>query len=367
VGADIADAIAAAHANGIIHRDLKPQNVFLSRRGRQQDVVKVLDFGIAKLAEAERADAPLTRTGQVFGTPMYMPPEQLRGAKDLDARADIYAIGAILYEALAGEPPYTAATFAELVLQIATEPLPSLRQRRPDVPPAFVALVEQALAKERERRPVSARALADALETFAVATAAPAASAVMVPASTPVAVPDPRIAGEDAPALERKRPVAAIGAAAIIVAAVAAIAISGVFGNGSVEGANRDAGVERSDPLVLDTRPAPPPPAAEPPPAEPPPEPAAVGTSSPALVGPFDAGLAAAPAAVEVRPGRRERPRPSPRPQAEPATTPRPTETPRPVETPRPAETPPPREEPREEPRAPRPPSLEPPPDLLPR
>ncbi len=166
VGADLADAMSAAHEHGIVHRDLKPQNVFLATRGRQKDVVKVLDFGIAKLAEADPADVPLTRTGQVFGTPLYMSPAMLRGAKDIDGREDVYAMGAILYEALAGHPPFSAATYPELVLKIASEDPVPLSSARPDVPPALAAIVARAMSRDREARHQSARELAEALERF---------------------------------------------------------------------------------------------------------------------------------------------------------------------------------------------------------
>jgi serine/threonine-protein kinase len=164
VGRDIADAVSAAHERGIVHRDLKPQNVFLAREGRNVDVVKILDFGIAKLAEADRADAPLTKTGAIFGTPLYMAPEQLRGVKDLDGRCDVYAIGAILYECLSGRPPFVAPSYPELILQITTEPPRPLSELAvaPSVP--FAEVIERALAKRREDRFGSATALADALD-----------------------------------------------------------------------------------------------------------------------------------------------------------------------------------------------------------
>jgi len=167
VGRDLADAVAAAHDCGIVHRDLKPQNVFLARDARGIDVVKVLDFGIAKLTEADRADQPLTQTGAVFGTPMYMPPEQLRGVKDLDGRADIYAIGAILYECLMGSPPFAAESFPMLVLRITTEPPRPIDTARTDVPRELVAVVSKALAKLREERYGNAHELAAALGAIA--------------------------------------------------------------------------------------------------------------------------------------------------------------------------------------------------------
>jgi eukaryotic-like serine/threonine-protein kinase len=165
LGVALADAIASAHEHGIIHRDLKPQNVFLAKKGRDE-VVKVLDFGIAKLQRADRADTPITRTGQVFGTPLYMAPEQLDSTKELDGRVDVYAMGAILYEALSGAPPFSATSYPELVIKITTEEPPPLDQVRPDVPSVLVSLVRGAMAKDRDQRTPSAAALRDALERY---------------------------------------------------------------------------------------------------------------------------------------------------------------------------------------------------------
>jgi len=166
LGRDLSDAVASAHDRGIVHRDLKPQNVFLVNAGRRRDVVKVLDFGIAKLKEADRADAPVTKTGAIYGTPLYMPPEQLRGERDLDGRSDVWAIGAVLHEALAGRPPFLAESLPELVLRITTEPPPDLE--RGDVPASLRAVVSRALSKRREERFASAHALADALHDVVV-------------------------------------------------------------------------------------------------------------------------------------------------------------------------------------------------------
>lgn len=163
VGCDLADAVAAAHDHGVIHRDLKPHNVFLARQGRHRDVVKVLDFGLAK-DMGGHVDSPLTRTTDVFGTPTYMSPEQLRNAKHVDARADIYAIGCILYEALAGVPPFRAKTLHDLVLKIVLEAPPPLDGFRSDVPPALAQVIGKALAKQRGDRYPTALELLSALE-----------------------------------------------------------------------------------------------------------------------------------------------------------------------------------------------------------
>jgi serine/threonine-protein kinase len=162
IGVEIADAIEAAHDNGIVHRDLKPANVFLARRGRQQEVVKILDFGIAKLTQSDSGGLE-TSTGAIFGTPLYMAPEQLRDSKQVDRRTDVYAIGAILYHALAGAPPFRGPTLPELIYQITTVIPPPITSVRGDVPEWLERVLVRALAKEPGERFQKARDLADAL------------------------------------------------------------------------------------------------------------------------------------------------------------------------------------------------------------
>jgi serine/threonine protein kinase len=165
IGSATADAIGVAHAHGIIHRDLKPQNIFLADKGRQRDVVKILDFGIAKLAERD-FDQSLTRSGEITGTPLYMSPEQMRSSKDVDSRTDIYSIGVILFQALTGRLPFDGVSFPALVLAISTGSPPLVRTLRPDVPPGLAATVERAMARDKERRFSSAADLRDALLPF---------------------------------------------------------------------------------------------------------------------------------------------------------------------------------------------------------
>jgi serine/threonine-protein kinase len=160
----IADALAAAHAKSIVHRDLKPDNVFvLGNR------VKVLDFGIAKL---EQAEAGRTRTGMVLGTPAYMAPEQCEGRPDVDARADVYAMGIVLFEMLTGRLPFSG-TFGELVVAHLTvaPPLPS--SLNPAVPAALDAVVVKALAKLPEQRFAGMVELQAALRAAALPSPAP--------------------------------------------------------------------------------------------------------------------------------------------------------------------------------------------------
>jgi endoglucanase len=158
--------IGAAHAARIIHRDLKPQNLFVSRREDGTDLLKVLDFGVAKLRDADDAIAE-TRTGTVIGTAAYMAPEQARGDQSIDHRADVYAIGTILYELLSGRRPHPGESQNAVLHHIATQPAVPLVSVAPEVPAGLVDVVERTLALAPDDRPSSAAALADQLAPFA--------------------------------------------------------------------------------------------------------------------------------------------------------------------------------------------------------
>lgn len=155
-----------AHAAGIIHRDLKPDNIFLTEVGGDKDWVKVLDFGVAKLADSEGAGT-LTQTGMIFGTPKYMSPEQAEG-RPIDYRADIYALGVVLYELLVGRPPFVADTPVGLLLKHISEPPTPFGRIRPDlsIDPRLEAVVMRALDKRPEGRQQMVAELAQALEPF---------------------------------------------------------------------------------------------------------------------------------------------------------------------------------------------------------
>jgi serine/threonine protein kinase len=160
--------VAAAHAHGVIHRDLKPDNIFLCRTAEGEPLEpKVLDFGISKITGPESRDHSLTRSGAVLGTPYYMSPEQVRGARDVDERADVYAFGVMLYEALTGQRPFDAETYNQLILKIATEAPVAMGSLNPAVDVRLVAIVERAMAREPLLRFPSIEALALALEPFA--------------------------------------------------------------------------------------------------------------------------------------------------------------------------------------------------------
>jgi serine/threonine protein kinase len=159
-------AIADAHALGIVHRDLKPANLFCVRRSDGRSIIKVLDFGISKMPGTGESGA-VTRTSAMLGSPLYMSPEQMRSSRDVDARADVWSMGVILFELLAGRPAFPGEKLTEVVLKVTGEPPPSLRRLRPEVPGGLEAIVVKCLEKDRARRFQDVAALAQALRAFA--------------------------------------------------------------------------------------------------------------------------------------------------------------------------------------------------------
>jgi serine/threonine-protein kinase len=169
IARQILEGLAAAHSAGIIHRDLKPDNVYLlKRRGGQADFVKLLDFGISKFsALSGESGFSMTRTGAVMGTPYYMSPEQAKGAKAMDHRADLYAVGVILYECITGRVPFNADTFNELLFKIVLETPQPIEQVIPDSDPAFNQIVTRAMAREPSVRYQTAREFQEAVDAWA--------------------------------------------------------------------------------------------------------------------------------------------------------------------------------------------------------
>jgi serine/threonine-protein kinase len=170
---EAAQALQYAHEHGVVHRDIKPENLLLTKDGN----TLVADFGIAR---ALAGDEHLTQTGMSIGTPAYMSPEQASGDKALDARTDVYSLGCVLYEMLAGEPPYTGPTAQAIIMKRFTEPVPSVRKPRPSVPEAMDHAIQRALA------PLAADRFATAAEFGRALQVAPTAA---TPAPTVVATP----------------------------------------------------------------------------------------------------------------------------------------------------------------------------------
>jgi TolB-like protein/predicted Zn-dependent protease len=169
IAREAADALDYAHRHGVIHRDIKPENILLS-----DGHALVADFGIAR---AIGGDEHLTETGMAIGTPAYMSPEQAAGERELDARTDIYSLGTVLYELLAGEPPFTGPTAQAMAARRLSSEAPSVRQYRPAVPEAVDRAVRKALARVPADRFASAGELARALAPTVTEAAAPPAAA----------------------------------------------------------------------------------------------------------------------------------------------------------------------------------------------
>ncbi|APR79322.1 serine/threonine protein kinase [Minicystis rosea] len=160
------EAIAEAHALGLVHRDLKPANLFLTSRADGSPLVKVLDFGLSKATKPDAMDASLTAAHVLMGSPYYMAPEQIRSFKTIDARADIWAIGVILFQLLTGACPFQAESLGALFMAIGSDPVPSMREIRADIPEGLEAAIVKCLEKDVKLRTQTVSALARALAPF---------------------------------------------------------------------------------------------------------------------------------------------------------------------------------------------------------
>jgi serine/threonine protein kinase len=183
LGWQLADSLAAAHAKGIIHRDLKPSNVMLVADPHMQigQRTKILDFGLVKLTESKGGAFVKTHSGAVLGTPLYMSPEQCEGPTQVDAKTDVYSLGAMLYEMLAGRQPFLGDSLAQvLAMHLFKEPEP-LGALDPSLPAPLVELVHRALIKDRTKRPTMAE-LAQALEEMFSLAPPPSRHSLEVPA-----------------------------------------------------------------------------------------------------------------------------------------------------------------------------------------
>jgi serine/threonine-protein kinase len=167
------EALAEAHGHGIVHRDVKPNNLFVSFRRDGEPVLKVLDFGISKAPATD--ELSLTQTSSVLGTPTYMSPEQMRSARFVDPRTDIWSLGAVLYELIEGVPPFVADNFAELCVKVTMEPPRPMRAA-----PVLQPIIARCLAKNLDERFANVAEVAEALVPFSFDPARAAGMAARV-------------------------------------------------------------------------------------------------------------------------------------------------------------------------------------------
>lgn len=160
---EVCDALAAAHALGIVHRDLKPANVFLSERPDGSLCANVLDFGISKLPKSEA----MTRTAALMGSPVYMSPEQMESARDVDARSDIWSLGVMLYELVTGVLPFVADSMVQLAVQVREKEPRPIRELLPKAPQRLADVIDKCLAKRADGRYESVAQLANDLAPLA--------------------------------------------------------------------------------------------------------------------------------------------------------------------------------------------------------
>lgn len=172
-----AKPLGQLHAQGIVHRDVKPSNLFLARDADGNEVIKLLDFGVAAFQQPVARDSSLTLTDSMVGTPRYMAPEQVQSSRSVDARADVWALGITLYEMVAGKPPFDGQTVLAVLNQIERQEPKPLAEARHGVPSPLAALVHACLAKDPAGRPADARELVEALGAF-TARAAPSRAPV---------------------------------------------------------------------------------------------------------------------------------------------------------------------------------------------
>jgi serine/threonine-protein kinase len=271
------EALAEAHALGIVHRDLKPANLFCIRRADGRLAIKVLDFGISKMTQIGGSGlSAMTHATGTMGSPMYMSPEQMRSAKTVDSISDIWAIGVVLFELLAGKSPFFTDSLPELVLRITTEPPSPLRDIRPEVPVGLEAVIRRCLEKERERRYPNVAELALALLPFApkrgrgsVERISGIIHAAGLSATAPATPRSPQNAGTVVPGVRTSPPVSQTTRDALRVTSrrgtVVGIAVASilVLGGGGAFLVRRGRGVRpAASPSVTEVavQPAPPPP-----------------------------------------------------------------------------------------------------------
>ncbi len=183
IACEVLSALECAHRAGIVHRDVKPANVFLAEKSDGSTMVKVLDFGVAKFAETD--EVSLTQSGAIVGTPLYMAPEQFLADREVDARADVWAVGATLFQMLTDRPVHITTSATAAAAKVVSEPAPRIRTLREDVDEELDAIVAKALAIQRDERFSSARNMMEALERHRMGASETLPGMLSTPASGP--------------------------------------------------------------------------------------------------------------------------------------------------------------------------------------
>ncbi|MCB9628806.1 MAG: serine/threonine protein kinase [Sandaracinaceae bacterium] len=261
-----ASALSAAHKKGIVHRDMKPDNIYLVAGGPRDPHVKVLDFGISKFA-SHMATSPGTAVGAAMGTPYYMAPEQLRDASAVDARADVYAMGVIMYQALTGRVPYMADSLAGLALQITTGDAPPLGMLRSNLPEGLEEVIATAMERDLDQRYASMDELADALRPYQSITESEIAVRTDLPSGSALLSAGARSHIRTGPGARNKTPapdVAASGGQRTVMIALGVVAVLALIGAGAAIALSSS----ESDAPVAAVAPTPVVPAGDLPPAE---------------------------------------------------------------------------------------------------
>lgn len=274
IGAQACSGLHKAHEARVIHRDIKPANLFLARRDDSDVVVKVLDFGIAKVKEDQLTGAPdqaLTRTGSMMGSPLYMSPEQAVGSKAIDHRTDVWSLGAVLYEVLTGRSPHhSAQTLGQLIMAICSAPPLPLTQVAPSVPREVAEIVQRALRLDPNERFQSAAEMRDAIRqllpngtnvTESMLVPAPAALSTSQPVLGAVATGAPAQSTAEpftrtAPKPARKGPLVALGLLTGASAVGAAFWFVGAKTDGATSGTEASAAVT-AQPVAAAAAPSP--------------------------------------------------------------------------------------------------------------
>ncbi len=234
IAEQLLEALGAAHGAGIIHRDLKPDNIYLlKQQAGRKDFLKILDFGISKFSPLSgESGLSMTRTGSVMGTPYYMAPEQAKGGKDLDHRADLYSAGVLLYECATGVVPFNAETFNELLFKIVLESPPPVEERVPGIDLDFAAIVRKSMERDADDRYATAEEFRAAILKWAETGRASAAAPAPKAKATEIA---PKLAGTQGAWAKTGAPRSGRNRTGLVIGAVGGVALLAVVFSGGDE------------------------------------------------------------------------------------------------------------------------------------